>query len=105
MISKSWLVLLVIGGISGCTVRGVDTTLVPQLYTNGEVIYIYSDLANVYQPDADQAAEKNRLRDLNDWIADAAICPSGYEILKRQTVGMRTWSQGKKVYYFIKCKG
>ena len=61
----------------GCSVRGVDTTLVPQLYENGQLVYVYSDLANFAQPDADQDAEKNSLRDMADWVADAAICPSG----------------------------
>lgn len=90
--------------LSGCTVRGVDTKLTPQIYSDGRVIYIYSDLANFAQPDTDPDAEKNRLRDLHDWVMDAAICESGYEIIKRQAISYGSGSKGKRIYYFIKCK-
>lgn len=103
--TKLLLPILMSFALIGCSVRGVDTTLVPQLYENGQLVYVYSDLANFAQPDADQDAEKNRLRDLTDWVTDAAICPSGYEILQRKAIAVRAWSQGRRVYYFIKCKG
>jgi len=91
--------------ITGCTMRGVDTTLTPQLLSDGQVVYVYSDLANFAQPDQDPEAEKLRLRDLDEWIVDIKLCPNGYEIIKRQAVPVRAWSQGRKVYYFIRCKG
>lgn len=101
---KSFIAFVGIWIVSGCTVRGVDTKLTPQLYGNGEIVYIYSDLANISQPDQDPEAEKNRLKDLDDWVADADICQNGYEIVKRKAIATRTWSQGKKVYYLIRCK-
>lgn len=88
----------------GCTARTTDTKLTPQLYENGELIYMYSDLANIFQPHNDKDAEANRLRDLNDWMVDAALCPSGHEIIRRQVVMQRVNSEAGKVYYFIKCK-
>lgn len=84
--------------------RGVDTTLVPQMSTNGDLIYVYSDISGLSFPETGEG-EKNRLRDLDSWIKDAGLCPNGYEILKRQSIAIRTWSSAKKVYYFIKCKG
>ncbi len=90
--------------LAGCTARVVDTKLTPQLYANGEVIYMYSDLANIFQPHSDKDAEANRLRDLNDWVIDAALCTNGHEIIKRQVVMSRANSEAGKVYYFIKCK-
>ena len=103
--TKRFLVLIALSVLAGCTMRGVDTTMVPQLYANGEIIYVYSDLANFAIPDKDPAAEKSRLKDLDDWMIDSGLCPNGYEILKRQSVAVRAWAQGKRVYYFIKCKG
>ena len=91
--------------LAGCTMRGVDTTMVPQLYANGEIIYVYSDLANFAIPDQDPSAEKSRLKDLDDWMVDSGLCKNGYEVIKRQSVAVRAWAQGKRVYYFIKCKG
>lgn len=96
---------LVFSALFGCTVRGIDTTLVPQLYSNGEVIYIYSDHANVYQPDTDAAAENLRIKDMKAWMTDSKVCPEGYEIIKRESIASRAWSDNRKVYYFIKCKG
>jgi hypothetical protein len=90
--------------VTGCTVRNVDTKMTPQLYANGEVVFMYSDIANFAQPHNDKDAEANRLRDLNDWVVDTAICPKGYDIVKRQVVLNRANSEGGKVYYFIKCK-
>lgn len=90
--------------IGGCTVRGVDTSLVPAIYSNGDLVYVYSDLANFAQPDQDPQAEKLRLKDLDEWVVDANLCTRGYDIIKRQAIPVRTWSQGRKVYYFIKCK-
>jgi len=90
--------------LSGCTVRNVDTKIAPQLYANGEVVYMYSDLANFAQPHNDKDAEANRLKDMKDWMVDAALCPRGYEIIKRQVILNRANSEGGKVYYFIKCK-
>lgn len=95
--------LLVIAALTGCTMRGVDTTMVPQLYANGEIIYIYSDLANFAIPDKDPEAEKSRLNDLDDWMVDSRLCPNGYEIVQRKAIAVRAWSQGRRVYYFIKC--
>lgn len=92
------------GVLAGCTMRGVDTTMVPQLYSNGEIVYVYSDLANFAIPDQDPSAEKNRLKDLDDWMVDSGLCQNGYEVIKRQSVAVRAWAQGKRVYYFIKCK-
>ena len=97
--------LLILAVLTGCTMRGVDTTMVPQLYSNGEVIYVYSDLANFAIPDQDPSAEKGRLNDLDEWMTDTGLCENGYEVFKRQAVAVRAWSQGKRVYYFIKCKG
>lgn len=98
------LLALVVICLTGCTIRGVDTTLAPQLLSDGQVVYVYSDLANFAQPDQDAEAEKLRLRDLNDWVKDSGICPNGHEVIKRQPVAVRAWAQGKRVYYFIKCK-
>jgi len=78
--------------------------MTPQLYANGDVVYMYSDLANFAQPHNDKEAEANRLKDLNEWVLDAALCPSGYEVIKRQVILNRANSEGGKVYYFIKCK-
>ncbi len=102
---KTWILLFIaLFAISGCTVRGVDTTLRPQLMSDGQVVYVYSDLANFALPDQDAEAEKLRVRDLNDWVNDSGICPSGYDVIKRQPVAVRAWAQGKRVYYFIKCR-
>lgn len=101
---KNVFCALVVLTLFGCTMRNSGMTLEPQLYTDGQIVYVYSDLANFAQPDQDAAAEKNRLQDLHDWVVDAAICPNGYEIIKRQPVATRVWAQAKKVYYFIKCK-
>ncbi len=90
--------------MAGCTMRGLDTTLTPQLLADGQVVYVYSDLANFAQPDQDAEAEKLRVRDLNDWVNDSGICPSGYEVIKRLPISVRANWQAKKVYYFIKCK-
>lgn len=95
---------LIFSFLTGCTVRGFDTTMVPQLYANGEIVYVYSDIANFSLPDQDPLAEKSRLKDLDDWMVDSGLCPNGYELLKRQSVAVRAWAQGKRVYYFIKCK-
>lgn len=95
---------LALFAMSGCTMRGVDTTLTPQLLSDGQVVYVYSDLANFAQPDQDADAEKLRMRDLNDWVNDSGICHSGYEVIKRQPIAIRAGWQGKKVYYFIRCK-
>lgn len=93
-----------VAALTGCTTRGIDTTLTPQIYGNGEIIYVYSDHANVYQPDADADAEKLRLRDLQAWMSDSKACVKGYEIIKRESIALRAWSDNRKVYYFIKCK-
>lgn len=90
--------------MSGCTVRGVDTSLTPQLLADGQVVYVYSDLANFAQPDQDADAENLRMRDLHDWVNDSGVCPKGYEVIKRQPIAIRAGWQGKKVYYFIKCR-
>lgn len=98
------LFAIVILAMTGCTMRGVDTTLTPQLLSDGQVVYVYSDLANFAQPDQDAEAEKLRLRDLNDWVKDSGVCQNGYEVIKRQPVAVRAGWQGKKIYYFIKCR-
>lgn len=101
--TKTIFIPLLITMVFGCTIRGVDTTMTPQLYSNGEVVYVYSDLANFTQPDQDPEAEKNRLRSLSEWVSDSGICPNGFSVLKRQPISVLSWSQGKKIYYFIKC--
>jgi hypothetical protein len=98
------LFFIIFATLVGCTMRGVDTTMTPQIFADGQIVYIYSDLANFAQPDQDPEAEKLRLRDLDDWMVDVKLCPNGYEIIKRQAVPTRAWSQGRKVYYFIRCK-
>lgn len=96
--------IVVIALMSGCTLRNSGMTLEPQLYGNGDLVYVFSDLANFVHPDEDSESEKYRLRDMESWVSDSSICPNEYEVIKRQAVAVRTWSQGKKIYYFLKCK-
>lgn len=58
----------------GCTTRAVDTKLTPQLMENGEILYVYQDLANFARPDDDADAEKIRVKELKDWLSDAELC-------------------------------
>lgn len=90
--------------LSACTARVVDTKLTPQLMENGQIVFMYADLANFAQPDNDPSAENNRLRDLTDWANEAELCPNGFEIIKRQPIVTRSWANAKRIYYFIKCK-
>lgn len=98
------LLIVLIAALSGCTVRGFDTKLTPQLMENGELVYMYADLANAFIKENDPEAEKSRLKDLSDWMDDAQLCPKGYDVVKRQAIGVRYNSQGRRIYYFIKCK-
>ena len=90
--------------LSGCTARVIDTKLTPQLMENGQIVYMYADLANFAQPDNDPSAEKNRIRDLTEWVTEAELCQNGFEIIKRQPIVTRSWANAKRIYYFIKCK-
>lgn len=90
--------------ISGCTVRNSTTKLTPQLTSSGDLVYMYSDIASFAQPDLDESAESNRLRDLNDWVLDANLCKNGYEIIKRKAISIRSALGSKNIYYFIRCK-
>lgn len=89
---------------TGCTARVVDNKLTPQLLSNGEVVYMYSNLAGPLQKESDKDAEATRLADLKEWMQDANICPSGYDVAKRVVVANYANSESKRIYYFARCK-
>lgn len=97
-----WIAIAIL--LTACTVRGIDTSLIPILQSNGEIIYRYGDIAGLSLQDGDKDAEDKRLRDMNDWVVESGICSNGYTVLRRQAILLRQGSPGKKIYYFIKCK-
>jgi hypothetical protein len=98
------LILIAAAIASGCTARVIDNKLTPQLMSNGDVVYVYSNLAGPFQKESDKDAEATRLLDLKEWMTDANLCPAGYEIAKRQVIANFANTESKRIYYFVRCK-
>lgn len=95
--------LAFIGAITACSPRIFNVSLEPQALQTGELVYRYSDVAGPLRPD-DAETEQKRVAYMNEWVANAGICKNGFEVFKRVSITTNTSIDGKRIFYFLRCK-